>query len=83
MYHLGRAEQRGVAADASLAAEMVFRAETERVPEDDIERVPIPPERPHERAQWDEATGRWIEWDDVDDEWDPVDTGHDPSDGGS
>ena len=43
-----------------------------RVPVDDIDREPMPPERPDDRAQWDEARGVWIEWDEVDHEWDVV-----------
>jgi hypothetical protein len=73
---------RSVVVSIGQAAEMRERVRS-RPPMDDIERVPIPPERPHERAQWDEATGRWIEWDDVDDEWDPVEARDDPADAGS
>ena len=68
--HDARAEE----ANQRLAAEMVFRELPERPPEEDIDREPVPGERPHPRAQWDEARGCWIAWDEVDDEWDVVGT---------
>jgi hypothetical protein len=57
-----------------IAGEMIERGYVERRPPvDDIDRDPTPPTRPHDRAQWDEAAGRWIQWDVTDHEWDPVD----------
>ena len=33
-------------------------------PMDDVERKPIPSEKPDPHAQWDEAAGRWEVWSD-------------------
>jgi hypothetical protein len=62
-------------ADTNIGAQMLWghrRKKQEREPLPDIERQPRPGERPHDRAQWDEVRGRWVEWDEVDDEWDDV-----------
>jgi hypothetical protein len=33
---------------------------------------PEPHERPDDRAQWDEVSGSWIEWDDAQQKWVPA-----------
>lgn len=42
---------------------------------DDIVRHPMPIEKPHPAAQWDEAAGRWEIWIDEEDAWVALDDG--------
>lgn len=75
-------------ADANIGAQMLWGHERRRAevpeaahPPDETVRHRRPDDRPHDRAQWDEVQGRWVEWDHVDDEWDPVEA-HDVEPGG-